>query len=58
MSAAHMKTCPECNGEGEVEYEIPVVDYVNGGYLTTKWDDCQNCGGTGEIDDWDDEDDA
>ena len=25
--------CLECGGEGECEYERPVVDYTNGGYL-------------------------
>jgi DnaJ-class molecular chaperone len=46
------KTCPECNGSGKLEYEIPIVDYANGGYLYTEWGTCENCGGTGEIEDW------
>ena len=27
------KLCEICNGDGEVEYEIAVVDYEHGGYL-------------------------
>ena len=57
MSYIGMKTCPECGGAGQVEYEVPVVDYEHGGYLDTEWGDCENCGGTGEIEDWEDEDD-
>jgi DnaJ-class molecular chaperone len=55
MTYIGMKTCPECNGSGEIEYEVPVVDYVNGGYLDTEWGTCENCGGTGEIEDWQDD---
>ena len=55
MTYIGMKTCHECNGSGELEYEVPVVDYVNGGYLDTEWGTCENCGGTGEIEDWQDD---
>ena len=51
-----MKTCPECNGTGFVTFERPVIDYQNGGYLEEVQDECWNCGGTGEIEDWGDED--
>jgi len=51
-----MKTCPECNGTGFVTFEIPVIDYQNGGYLKEVQGECWNCGGTGEIEDWGDED--
>ena len=47
-----MKTCPVCEGEGQLEYEVPVVDYNHGGYLDTEWGDCDHCGGTGEVEDW------
>ena len=58
MTYLGMKTCPECNGEGELEYEVPVADYgaPHGGFLDTEWGPCENCGGTGEIEDWEDDD--
>jgi DnaJ-class molecular chaperone len=56
MTYIGLKTCPECSGNGQLEYEVPVVDYVNGGYLDTEWGDCENCGGTGEVEDWEDDD--
>jgi len=43
--------CPECGGEGKVEYERAVVDWTRGGYLEGYMDDCEECNGTGEIDD-------
>lgn len=43
------KSCPECGGEGMVEYERPVIDYVNGGYLEGYIDTCDTCQGDGEI---------
>lgn len=55
MTYIGMKTCPECNGSGELEYEVPVVDYVNGGYLDTEWGPCEFCNGTGEQEDWQDD---
>lgn len=41
--------CPECGGEGECEYERPVVDYTNGGYLEGYMDTCDTCEGEGYI---------
>lgn len=41
--------CPECGGEGECEYERPVVDYTNGGYLEGYMDTCDTCDGEGYI---------
>ena len=32
--------CPQCGGEGRVEYERPVVDYERGGYLAGCYDEC------------------
>jgi RecJ-like exonuclease len=55
MTYIGMKTCPVCEGEGQLEYEVPVVDYNHGGYLDTEWGDCERCGGTGEVEDWEDE---
>lgn len=41
--------CLECGGEGECEYERPVVDYTNGGYLEGYMDTCDTCEGEGYI---------
>lgn len=41
--------CPDCDGEGECEYDEEVADYVNGGYVKAVWDTCETCLGTGEI---------
>lgn len=58
MTYLGLKTCPKCDGEGQLEYEFPVADYgaPHGGFLDTEWGDCDQCGGTGEIEDWEDED--
>ena len=37
-----LRTCPECYGRGEVEYDLPRS-------LDTKWDICSCCGGDGEV---------
>ena len=52
-------TCPECNGRGEVEYEVAVpMGFSNPyGYLTSEWDVCDHCRGRGEIEVDDDADD-
>jgi hypothetical protein len=42
MTYIGMKTCP-------------VVDHYHGGYLDTEMGDCDRCGGTGEVEDWEDE---
>ena len=44
-------TCPDCDGEGRREYEKPVVDYVNGGFIDVVWDTCETCDGSGEVKD-------
>lgn len=41
--------CPECGGEGRCEYEVPVIDYDNGGYLKGEWQECHKCHGLGEV---------
>ena len=51
-----MKECPECFGDGEVEVDYAVKDYVNGGYIRTEIEDCPQCDGSGEVEDWDEED--
>lgn len=51
-----VKPCPECDGDGYLIYERAVPDRVNGGRIEETEDDCWNCGGSGEIEDWDEED--
>ena len=41
--------CDECGGVGQAEYEVSVVDYQAGGYLTDKLMECEKCQGSGEI---------
>jgi hypothetical protein len=55
MTYLGLKVCPDCEGLGRVEYELPVIDYVNGGYLDSRWGDCERCSGTGEIEDWEED---
>lgn len=50
--------CPECGGEGRREYEVPVVDWRHGGYLSSEWATCEMCFGLGEITVETDEDDG
>jgi len=51
--------CPECDGEGRCEYEraVPMSNSNPYGYLEDYWADCENCGGTGIIEDDLDDDD-
>ena len=44
-------TCPECEGTGQVEYEVAVhASFSNPyGYLTTKCCECERCFGSGEL---------
>lgn len=49
--------CPECGGEGCCEYDKPVVDWNNGGYIDTEVATCEMCDGCGEITIEEDEDD-
>lgn len=52
-----MATCPQCDGEGTCAYEEAVPDYggYHGGYLEEVYDTCDMCNGSGEIEDWDEE---
>ena len=52
-----MKTCPECNGEGEVEFERYVVNWNDGGHIEGYDDCCPTCDGDGFVTDEKDEDD-
>tara|TARA_R100001510_G_C7455520_1_gene78430 strand:- start:255 stop:425 length:171 start_codon:yes stop_codon:yes gene_type:complete len=48
-----MRTCPECGGEGECEYEVAVSAPMawTGGWLEGRIMECQLCEGSGEVDD-------
>ena len=52
---ARKKTCPNCDGLGEVE--VP-LGFHTGNPDTDDWDvvDCDDCDGTGQVEDWDAED--
>lgn len=39
--------CDTCYGKGVTEKDVPVIDYVNGGYIETRYETCQECGGDG-----------
>jgi DnaJ-class molecular chaperone len=39
--------CGTCYGKGVTEKDVPVIDYVNGGYIETRYEPCQECGGDG-----------
>ena len=43
------KLCEICNGDGELEYEIAVVDYEHGGYLKSAVQECHICRGYGYV---------
>ena len=46
-----MKPCPECGGEGQCEYEVPVPAPMSwrGGWVEDRLMECELCGGSGEI---------
>jgi DnaJ-class molecular chaperone len=50
-------TCPECSGDGTMEFEFPVpMSFSNPhGYMDTRIEPCDNCKGDGEIEGWDDD---
>ena len=56
MTDTNTKPCPECDGTGLCEYEKPVVDYMNGGFLDVVMDVCEECSGSGTIEDDGEED--
>ena len=41
--------CSSCDGEGQVYYDFPVVDYENGGWLEQRLDACEDCNGSGFL---------
>lgn len=54
----HTKPCPECQGSGTQTFERVHRHSASNdsGFIEEYEDDCQNCGGMGEIDDEDYED--
>ena len=44
-------TCPHCKGEGQYYAEVAVVDYVNGAFLDEQLVECEECNGSGELED-------
>lgn len=48
-----MKRCPECEGRGWTTYErtVSASASVSYGYYEEYTDDCDNCDGSGEIED-------
>ena len=51
------RECPECGGEGQVTYEVPVPMSNSNpyGYLDEQLGECPNCHGSGQVE-CDDED--
>ena len=49
--ASNIQKCPDCDGDGEVEIEVPRPHNVNRdvGVLDAKNVECDECGGTGEV---------
>jgi len=45
------KKCTVCHGDGERMAERPVVDYVNGGFLSEVNVTCEDCEGYGYVPD-------
>lgn len=52
-----MCKCPDCDGEGQVEYDLPRPHGFGRdvGYIDTVMDDCETCSGYGEIEEDEDE---
>ena len=47
--------CEACDGTGSVETDVPVIDFMTGGYLIMGKGDCDECQGDGYRDLTDDE---
>lgn len=54
------KQCETCDGEGGYYVEVPRPQgfHRDIGYIDEKWTECEDCGGSGEVedDDWYDDD--
>jgi len=51
METPILDTCPDCDGDGQVYYEVarPQSFDRDIGYLDEVRDTCENCSGTGEV---------
>jgi DnaJ-class molecular chaperone len=51
VDSGGMIDCPECDGEGDLEYEraVPMSNSNPHGYYEDYWAECENCGGNGQI---------
>jgi hypothetical protein len=43
----YVSHCSTCYGLGYVEKEVPVIDFINGGYIDVRNEPCLECGGDG-----------
>lgn len=50
-----LKTCPECYGDGELEVEYGITDWVNGHDVGCYTVTCPECYGDGTVECDDDE---
>lgn len=44
------RECSYCIGKGEVDVDMPRVDFLNGGWLDGGLQTCDRCGGFGYVD--------
>jgi DnaJ-class molecular chaperone len=44
-----VQECPECHGSCSATLEVPVIDYMHGGFLTERDGECPTCDGRGWI---------
>lgn len=51
LRLSKMCKCPDCDGEGQVEYDLPRTQGFGRdvGYIDTVMDDCETCSGSGEV---------
>jgi len=43
------KTCLACDGGGIAEYDKPVIDHANGGWIDSTYGKCDVCDGEGDL---------
>jgi hypothetical protein len=47
--ATIVRTCLACDGGGIVEYDKPVIDHANGGWIDSSYGRCDACHGEGDL---------
>ena len=55
MTYVGLKTCPNCNGSGELLILVDGADYGDPDGIYDE-EDCPDCNGTGEVEDWEEDD--